>query len=239
MKNKVIIGMLKNDANKLPLKYNLQHFASNDSNEDDSDEDDDNDSDSNDDVDDSDDGDDQSKSGDEKKFTQAEMSKTAAREKKQGRRSAFKEMGFKSEKEAKAAMQEFKKWKESQMTPDEKHQQELNNVNTEKSEAEERAQAAEEKLAVVMAGVRKDSIDDVLAIARAKVTEDKSLDDVLEEMKKQDRYKSFFEGEEDSSGSKSTGGSLNHNKGKNKNENIGERLAKQNAKNSSKKSNYF
>ena len=49
----------------------------------------------------------------------------------------------------------------------------------------DRAAAAEAKLACVTAGVQKDSIDDVLAIAAAKVTDDKNLDAVLEEMKKE------------------------------------------------------
>jgi hypothetical protein len=221
------------------LKSNLQFFADDDKN-------DDNDDNNNDDSDDGDNNspdDDSDKDGDEskddKKFTQDEMTKVATREKKQGRKSAFKEMGFKDEAEAKSQLDAFREWQKSQLSEDEKHQQEIDNANTATSEAEKRAQEAEEKLAVVIAGVRKDSIDDVLAIARVKVTEEKSLDDVLAGMKKEDRYKSFFESE-DSGSNNGTGSGLSHKKSSNKKDNIGARLAKAQMKNSNnKKSSYF
>jgi hypothetical protein len=220
------------------LKSNLQFFADDDKNDDNDDNDDDSgDGDDDNSNDDSDKGGDESKN--DKKFTQDEMTKVATREKKQGRKSAFKEMGFKDEAEAKSQLDAFREWQKSQLSEDEKHQQEIDNANTATSEAEKRAQEAEEKLAVVIAGVRKDSIDDVLAIARVKVTDEKSLDDVLAGMKKEDRYKSFFESE-DSGSNNGTGSGLSHKKGSNKKDNIGARLAKAQMGNSNnKKSSYF
>lgn len=233
MQNKVVTEMLEDRKPFLPL--NLQFFAEggsddNEGGDDDGADDDDEGGEENDDN--SDD------SAEEKKFTQADMTATATREKKQGRKAAIKELGFKSEKEAKEEMAEYRKWKESQLTPEQKQQKQLEDKEAEKSEAEKRAQAAEEKLAVVVAGVRKDSIDDVLAIARVKVTEEKTLDDVLEEMKKEDRYKSFFDGGEEDP-IDGTGGSMKHKKNKSGTENIGARLAKQNIGNKPAKSSYF
>lgn len=233
MQNRKVLEMLEDRKPFLPL--NLQFFAEGGSDDNEGGDDDGADDDEGGDED-----DDSDDSAEEKKFTQADMTATATREKKQGRKAAIKELGFKSEKEAKEEMAEYRKWKESQLTPEQKQQKQLEDKETEKSEAEKRAQAAEEKLAVVVAGVRKDSIDDVLAIARVKVTEEKTLDDVLEEMKKEDRYKSFFDGGDEGDDSKDgTGGSMKHKKGKGGTENIGARLAKQNLGNKPTKSSYF
>lgn len=228
MKNQLVNEMFE----KTILPFNLQLFAEGDGA-------DENKDDQNDDGDSEDDSDDDNDNNDkeEKKFTQSELSAVATTEKKQGRKSAFRELGFKNEKEAKAEMAEFKKWKESQLTPEQKAQKDLDDSKEATSEAEKRAQAAEEKLAVVIAGVRKDSIDDVLVIARVKVTEDKSLDDVLNEMKKEERYKSFFGSSEDIA-NQGTGSNLGHRKGGSGKENIGARLAKQ-QHSENKKSSYF
>jgi hypothetical protein len=236
MKNEAIERILSVENERPLLRMNLQHFADggNDDVDENNDDSDDGDDDNPDDSDKDGDG-----SKDDKKFTQDDMTKVATREKKQGRKSAFKEMGFKDEAEAKSQLDAFREWQKSQLSEDEKHQQEIDNANTATSEAEKRAQEAEEKLAVVIAGVRKDSIDDVLAIARVKVTDEKSLDDVLAGMKKEDRYKSFFESE-DSGLSGGTGSGLSHKKGSNKKDNIGARLAKAQMGNSNnKKSSYF
>ena len=217
-------------SRKLPL--NLQFFAEtkddNNGNDDDS---------NNDDSVNDDDGTEDDEQEEEKKFTQSQLSAVASNEKRQGRKSAFKELGFKSEKEAKEEMSEYRKWKESQMTPEQKKQKEVDDANASKSDAEKRAIAAEEKLSVVIAGVRKDSIDDVLAIARNKVTEEKSLDDVLNEMKKEERYRSFFDSSEESGTGTGTG--LSHKRGGTKKENIGARLGKQQGEGVVKKSSYF
>lgn len=122
MKNRTIENMLENALPRMAT--NLQFFASSgDQNHDDDDyqdgnDDDDDDQDGNDD-DDSDEGNKDSKDN-EKKFTQADMTATAAKEKKQGRAAAFREMGFKSEKEAKAQLEAFRKYQESQLTPEQK-----------------------------------------------------------------------------------------------------------------------
>ena len=103
MKNRTIENMLENTLPRMAT--NLQYFASSGDQDrdegDDQNDNEDDDSDGDDHDDDSDEGDKDSKDN-EKKFTQAEMTATAAKEKKQGRAAAFREMGFKSEKEAKA-----------------------------------------------------------------------------------------------------------------------------------------
>lgn len=225
-------------AKKPHMQMNLQFFAHGGDQNGDENSDDDN----NDDEDgDEDNGDHNDDDKDEKKFTQADMSATAAREKKQGRRSAFKEMGFKSEKDAKEQMSAFRKWRESQMTPEQKTAAEIKQANDDKSDAEKRAEAAENKLAAIQAGVKKDAVDDAVAIAMMKVTEEKTLEDVLNEMKAQPRYKGFFDGLEDNNNDDEKGGTGSGTKHKSasKTDGIGKRLAQAQVNGSAAKSNFF
>ena len=240
MKNRTIEELLENRT----MLMNLQHFAEP------SDHDKDDDQDGNDDDDDSDgddhddDSDDEGNKDNEKKFTQAEMTATAAKEKKQGRAAAFREMGFKSEKEAKAQLEAFRKYQESQLTPEQKTAAQIQQANDDKSEAEKRAEAAENKLAAIQAGVKKDAVDDAVAIAMMKVEDGKSLEDVLGEMKTQPRYKGFFDGsddDDDNGGKGGTGTSVRHKSSKKDEDGIGKRLgqAQVNGNAMTKKSSFF
>ena len=239
MKNRTIEELLENRT----MLMNLQHFAEP------SDQDKDDDQDGN--VDDDSDGDDHDDDSDdegnkdnEKKFTQAEMTATAAKEKKQGRAAAFREMGFKSEKEAKAQLEAFRKFQESQLTPEQKAAAQIQQANDDKSDAERRAEAAENKLAAIQAGVKKDAVDDAVAIAMMKVEDGKSLEDVLGEMKTQPRYKGFFDGsddDDDKGGKGGTGTSVRHKSSKKDEDGIGKRLgqAQANGNAAAKKSSFF
>lgn len=240
MKNRTIDELLENRT----MLMNLQHFAEPSDNEkdDDNDGNEDDDSDGDDHDDDQDDGDDGKDN--EKKFTQAEMTATAAKEKKQGRAAAFREMGFKSEKEAKAQLEAFRKYQESQLTPEQKTAAQIQQANDDKSDAEKRAEAAENKLAAIQAGVKKDAVDDAVAIAMMKVEDGKSLEDVLGEMKTQPRYKGFFDGsddEDDNGGKGGTGTSVRHKSSKKDEDGIGKRLgqAQANGNATAKKSSFF
>lgn len=246
MKNRTIENML---GNTLPrMATNLQFFASSgDQNRDEGDDQDNNgddDSDGDDHDNDSDEGDKDSKDN-EKKFTQADMTATAAKEKKQGRAAAFREMGFKSEKEAKAQLEAFRKYQESQLTPEQKTAAQIQQAKDDKSDAEKRAEAAENKLAAIQAGVKKDAVDDAVAIAMMKVEDGKSLEDVLGEMKTQPRYKGFFDGsdddDDDKGGKGGTGTSVRHKSSKKDEDGIGKRLGQaQVAGNAmTKKSSFF
>lgn len=239
MKNRTIDELSENRT----MLMNLQHFAepSNHEKDDDKDGDDDDDSDGDDHDDDSDD---EGSKDNEKKFTQADMTATAAKEKKQGRAAAFREMGFKSEKEAKAQLEAFRKYQESQLTPEQKTAAQIQQANDDKSDAEKRAEAAENKLAAIQAGVKKDAVDDAVAIAMMKVEDGKSLEDVLGEMKTQPRYKGFFDGsddDDDKGGKGGTGTSVRHKSSKKDEDGIGKRLgqAQANGNAVAKKSSFF
>ena len=242
MKNRTIEELLENRT----MLMNLQHFAepSDQDKDDDHDGNGDDDSDGDDHDDDSDGEGNKDSKDNEKKFTQAEMTATAAKEKKQGRAAAFREMGFKSEKEAKAQLEAFRKYQESQLTPEQKTAAQIKQANDDKSDAEKRAEAAENKLAAIQAGVKKDAVDDAVAIAMMKIEDGKSLEDVLGEMKTQPRYKGFFDGsdeDDDKGGKGGTGTSVRHKSSKKDEDGIGKRLgqAQINGNGATKKSSFF
>lgn len=239
MKNRTIEELLENRT----MLMNLQHFA--ESSDQDKDDDHDGNDDDSDGDDHDDDSDDEGSKDNEKKFTQAEMTATAAKEKKQGRAAAFREMGFKSEKEAKEQLEAFRKYQESQLTPEQKTAAKIEQASNDKSDAEKRAEAAENKLAAIQAGVKKDAVDDAVAIAMMKVEDGKSLEDVLGEMKTQPRYKGFFDGsdddDDDKGGKGGTGTSVRHKSSKKDEDGIGKRLgqAQANGNAAAKKSSFF
>ena len=147
----------------------------------------------------------------ERTFTQSEVSNMMSKEKNEGKRSILKALGFKNEEEAKNAIESYNKYMESQKSEAEKAKDELAKVTGSIAEQTKRAEDAENKLLCFMNGVNKDSIDDVLALAGLKVSETKTLDKVLEEMKKDAKYASFFENSNGGSNGGGTGSQPGHN----------------------------
>lgn len=162
---------------------------------------------------------------DEKTFTQSEVTKMMTREKQQGRQAILNSLGFKTEDEAKNAFNLLKALTDSQKTAEQKAEENKNTAIQEKASAEKRAEAAEAKLSCVMNGVNTEAVDDVLAIALTKVTDSKSLDDVLGEMKKEARYSSFFGGSSSSSDNTGKTPQNNNNGGGNDTTDYGKHIA--------------
>ena len=213
------------------LKYNLQFFAEPGSDDSGASENLDNTSENGDQS--QSDVDNKGESGD-KTFTQAELSAIAANEKKQGKQSILNIFGVKDEKSAKEQAEAFKKWQESQKSAEQK----LKDQEVTIAEANSKATAAENKLTCLMAGVNKDSLDDIMAIAVPKISDDKDLNAVLDEMKKEPRYKGFFTTIAGSSGTGNAAGHQGTGSSNNGTDNIGERLGKNKAQ-EAKKSNFF
>lgn len=172
-------------------------------------------------------------------FTQEEVSRMMTREKQQGKQSVLNALGFKSEDDAKSAFNLLKALQDSQKSEQEKAEENKNTAVQQKADAEKRAELAEAKLACVVNGVDKDSVDDVLTIALSKVTDDKDLDAVLSEMKTQAKYSSFFKSE--SENGTGTPPKNNNEGGKSNEADYGKRIAESfgSKSNSTTKSKFF
>ncbi len=165
---------------------------------------------------------------DVKTFTQDEVNSLLASTKREAKKNVLSSLGFKSEAEAKNSISMLNKLLDDESTD--------NSENNKESENEKRALAAESKLTCLLAGVDKDSIDDVIAIANKKVTQEKDLSKVLEEMKEEKRYSSFF-----CDDNKGTGSDPGHSGNPDDNsDSYGKRIASMNKSSSSNgKSNFF
>lgn len=180
-----------------------------------------------------------------KTFTQDQVNRMMTREKNQGRNAAYKEMGIDPKDEKTVKM--FKAFIESQKTDEQKAKEKESENQTKMNEAEQRANAAEAKVEAMMLGVKPQYVDDAVALALAKLTDDSDMKTIIGEFKI--KYPIWFgESEKDNdkdkgkTGKKGTGSSIkSSDKDKNDKEgtkSLGARLAAQ-RKTGNKKSSYW
>ena len=148
--------------------------------------------------------------GSDKTFTQEDVNKLLAREKRKGKASVLKELGLNPE--DKDAIANLKKILGEHQTDGEKKDKALKDAQDTASKETTRANKAEQKLKVLMAGCKKDFVDEVTAMALAKVDEDTDFDEALEAVKK--KMATCF-GEEEEDSDKGTGRGQGHKKQKN------------------------
>ena len=160
----------------------------------------------------------------DKTFTQAELNAIAKKEKEDGKKAILKELGFEDVKSVKDGLAELKKWQDSQKTEAEKTAAALEAQEKLATAAQKKLELVEAKLSAIKTGVNPAFVDDVVALSMLKVSDEKDLATVLEEMKK--TYPNFFSEEEPGKEDKGTGSKLGGKKGKPEVEGIGERLAK-------------
>lgn len=173
-----------------------------------------------------------------KTFTQEELNRIAAQEKRQGAASTLKELGFDKLEDAKAAIEAYNKQKQANMTEIERMQQERAEEAKKVKEAEEKAEFVEQKFVAVAAGCSTNNAADVVMLAKSRMTDGKTFEDALEEIKEQ--YPQMFEKSNNSSGG--TGGTGNPPRKPMKPEAEGsraKRLAENRKSANSQKSSYF
>lgn len=165
----------------------------------------------------------------EKVFTQAQVNKMMATEKRQGRSSALKELGVnpKDTKMVNMVKALIASQKSDEQKQAEKEQEELSKVE----EANQRALTAEAKAEAMTLGVKTQYVDDIVTLALAKISDDSDLKTIIGEFKT--KYPIWFgkEDEEDNkskAGQKGTGSSIktgSKKDSKNEEKGLGARLA--------------
>lgn len=183
-------------------------------------------------------GDDGKKDDESKTYTNAELQKMMAKEKKQGKSAGktelLKELGIENLDDFKANLEKFKKYQESQKSEAEKANEKINKATNDKTAAEKRAEIAEAKVEAMKNGVNPKYVDDVITLALAKKQDGEDLSDVIEGMK--ETHKIFFQDDE---GEKGTGNNINGKKSTSKTEGLGTELGKKKAEARAVKSSYF
>lgn len=118
-----------------------------------------------------------------KTFTQEEVNAMLAREKQQGKNSVLKALGIKSIDEGKSALESAKNKADADKSAEERASEALNAEKTARAEAETNLIAANRKIAVMQAGFDPKYVDDVVAVAAGKVTDEKDFEAVIAAMK--------------------------------------------------------
>ena len=179
----------------------------------------------------------------EKTFTQNDVNRMMAREKKQGAQSVLNRLGIK--KLDAGLEKEIKEYLESKKTDAQKQAEAAVNENKAIEEANNRALAAEIKAEAMQAGAQTQYVDDIVILIMAKASKESELDieTAISEIKT--KYSVWFtssseedaKGKKKSVGEKGTGSSVSSGKDKQeKGKNLGERLAANRRKSSGKKS---
>lgn len=179
-------------------------------------------------------------SASEKTFTQAEVSRMMTKEKQQGRAAAYKELGIDPSDTNTVSM--FKAFIEAQKTSEQKANEQKAESDAKLAQAVEKAMIAEAKATALKLGVKSEYVDDVVALAITKVTDDNDVDAVINDFKS--KYTFWFtdssDDEENSVGKKGTGSSVGGKKSSSKGgdsvKGIGKRLAAARKTNNTKNS---
>lgn len=188
----------------------------------------------------------------EKTFTQDQVSRMMTREKRQGMAAVYKELGI-DPKDTKAVAM-VKALIASQKTDEQKAAEKQAEDDAKAKEADERVAKAEIKAEAMVLGIKREFVEDMVALVMSKKTDDSDIKTLLGEYKK--KYPNWFEdsSEEDDddgkagkgakgkTGQRGTGSSIKgDNGGKNgnkagDNQNMGQRLAAKRRASAPKKS---
>lgn len=170
-----------------------------------------------------------------KTYTQEQINSMMAKEKRTARQAILKELGleYKDDKDFTTQMANIKKTIDAGKTQQQLDSEAKKAAETARDEATAKATQLEMKVAALSAGVNPEYVDDIITLAASKVTEEKPIEKVVEEMKT--KYPTMFGETQKSSG---TGGSNRGSNRKTSEEGLGARLAKSH-KTSGGKSSYF
>lgn len=174
-------------------------------------------------------------------YTQQEIQSMMANEKRTARQALLKELGveIKPGGDYKAAVKSIKDTLDAGKTQAQLDAEAKTAAEVAQKEAEQKAIRLEMKVAALSAGVNPKFLEEVTILAQANVTEDLTVDKVMEEFKT--KYPAFFEVDTGDAvaGSSGTGGSTNPPRGKGATgDGLGKRLAGSVQKTPSK-STYF
>lgn len=175
-----------------------------------------------------------------KAFTQEQVNKLMAREKKQGKTAALKELGIDPSDTKMVAM--MKAFIESQKTDEQKEVETQLAEAAKLAEANQRVLIAEAKAEAMQLGAKVQYVEDIVTLISAKMTDDADIRTLITELKT--KYSTWFgaEDEDDKSktGQRGTGSSINSNSGKgsksDEGKGLGARLAAQRKANTKKTS---
>ena len=115
-------------------------------------------------------------------FTQEDVNNLIARETKKVQEKILKQLGVEDFDTAKDGIEKFREWQESQKTEQERQQEQFNALkqNYESITAEKEKLVAQ--VSAMKAGVRADSVEDVVVLANALVSDEVTIDEAIKQV---------------------------------------------------------
>ena len=115
-------------------------------------------------------------------FTQEDVNNIVARETKKVQEKILRQLGVEDFKTAREGIEKFREWQESQKTEQERQQEQFNKLK----QSYESILAEKEKLvaqvSAMKAGVRADSVEDVVILANALVNDEVTIDEAIKQV---------------------------------------------------------
>lgn len=174
----------------------------------------------------------------DKTFTQEQVNSMIAAEKRKNLSSVYKGLGFESEEAAKEFIEKYKQEEEKNKSELVKAQEEAKKAQAEKAAETARAQDLQYKFDAMAEGCDAKAAEDVVVLAKAKMSDDKDFAAALKEVKEQ--YPAMFGQTEGNAGGTGGGGTATRSRLKTGDiSGIGKRLAEQRKQNNSAKEHDF
>lgn len=174
----------------------------------------------------------------DKTFTQDQVNSMMAAEKRKNIAAAFKGLGFESEDQAKEFIEKYQKQEEQNKSDLVKEKERADKLEAEKKAEASKAQDLQYKFDAISAGCDAQAAEDVVVLAKAKMSDNKDFATALKEVKEQ--YPTMF-GQTDSRGTGSGGTSPRQPLRAGDLSGMGKRLAeaRRQGDNTAKDNNYF
>jgi hypothetical protein len=118
----------------------------------------------------------------EKTFKQEDVNKIAAKEAKKATEKILKELGVKNITSAKEGLSEFRKMQDAQKTDAQKAADKARDLELKNGELLTKTETLEAKLSALSKGVKSDSTDDVIVLAKNLVDEDTTMDEAIDKV---------------------------------------------------------
>lgn len=172
----------------------------------------------------------------EKTFTQSDVNRMMAAEKESGRKSILKELGITDIATAKEGLQKYQEFLNNQKSELQKVQEENSQLQSKYNQTLQEVTHTKNCMQALKLGANPDSVEELAILANSKVTEEKSFDTVLSEMKNNSVYSGFFKSANVGTGN----GGFKSNPAEDKKEpSLAESLAKKSIAYREQKSNFF
>lgn len=139
--------------------------------------------------------------GEDKSFTQEDVNNVVTKEVRAAQEKLYKDLGIEDFENAKEGYQKFLEWQESQKTDAEKQAEAFTNLEKSHADVQAENENLKAQISAVKAGVKAESVEDVVALAERQVSEDVSMDDAIKQViEKYPHFAAAEESKEDEEG---------------------------------------